>query len=128
LAFLQNDRQGVLRELAVLNSKPEDEPIVLGAEGNMAYYDGKVAAGRKLLHSQIEAAQRTGIKSAATNYVIRPAIWESLLGNVDWARKTALQAARSTQNADNKGYLALALSGDTDLAAQLLDEVAKALP
>ena len=62
LDSLQNDRAGVERELAVVSSKPEGKTFAVGAERQMAYYDGKVAAGRKLLQSQIEILQSTGVR------------------------------------------------------------------
>ena len=130
LDFLQNDRAGVQRELAVLNSRPEGKALAVSAERRMAYYDGKVAAGRKLLQSQVETLESTGSKFAASYYVNETAIKESLVGNVDWARKTALQTITWPLDADKKAYLALALalSGDTDRPTQMLDEMAKAWP
>ena len=79
------------------------DSIAVGAERQMAYYDGKVAAGRKLLQSQIETLQSTGVKVRASDYTNETAIHESLVGNVDWARKTALQMTSFTQGAEQQG-------------------------
>ena len=131
LDFLQNDRQGVQRQLAILASKPESEMVALPIQSHMAYYDGKIAVGRKLLEALVKEGQRTGIgKFTTPEFEVGVAIRESFLGSIDWARKTTLQTLPLIQSADDKAYaaLALALVGQTDHAAQLFDEAAQAMP
>lgn len=132
LNFLRNDRAGLQRALAAQsNDKPLGAIFALGIEKRLAYYDGKVAAGRKLLAQEIAASQSTGTrKNAVSDMVCEGAVRESFLGNQDWAKKMALQSVSLAQSGDKKAAtaLALALVGEVDRSMQMLDEVARALP
>ena len=132
LDFLRNDRAGLQHALAAQsNDKPLGAIFALGIEKRLAYYDGKVAAGRKLMAQEIAASQSTGARKDVISQVIcEGAIRESFLGNQDFAKKMALQSLSLAQSGDKKAQsaLALALVGEVDRSMEMLDEVAKALP
>ena len=131
LDILQNDRQQVQRRLQEMRGTPEGEVYATIWERQLAYYDGRVAAGRKLLDKQIEMSQRTGIKKIyIPSELSNAAIRESFLGNVDWARKTLQQPAKLELDGDTKAYLALALAltGEVERPNQIIDAITKELP
>ena len=132
LAFLQNDREGLQRDLAVMRQEPQGPYGALFFENRLAYNDGKVAAGRKVWNEQIAAALAgTGVgKAAIPSAVSENAIQESFLGNQDWAKKRLVQPGGAPQDPDQKAFraLALALSGDVDQPQQILDDITKESP
>jgi len=129
--FYENDRQAFQRGLSTMKATPAGVNLANSWEMRAAFYDGKIAAGRKLLAQQIEAAQRAGIRKAALpSLLMESAFRESILGNSEAARRIVQQTTVTGFTPDQKAYAALVLAqtGDSDRANKLLEEVTTALP
>ena len=129
--FYQNDRQAFQRGLSTMKATPAGVNLANSWEMRAAFYDGKIAAGRKLLAQQIEAAQRAGTRKAALpSLLMESSFRESMLGNSEAARRIVQQTTVTGFTPDQKAYVALVLAqtGDSDRANKLLEEVTTALP
>jgi eukaryotic-like serine/threonine-protein kinase len=131
MAELQNDPPGFQRELAAIRNDPIGPPTAARLVRLAAYRGGKIAAGRKAYAEQMAAPQNSSRQSSATlHWVSEFSVHESLLGNLDLAKRTAQRSAGLASTPDNKADVAfaLALSGDVLLASKIFEEVVKAQP
>jgi tetratricopeptide (TPR) repeat protein len=129
LAFIHNDRQAMERELTSLRGKgPSGDVGAVNLETQTAFYNGKVVEARKLLPLTMAAMERAGFKGPY--YVALSARNEAFVGNIDVARKQAQQALASTSKTNVRALaaLAVALSGDSQQADQVVTELTNEKP
>jgi eukaryotic-like serine/threonine-protein kinase len=130
LAFLQNDGEGMAREVAWSQGKPGVEADVLFCEAETAAYVGRLKKSREFSRAAISSAQRAGQEETAAGYEAGAALRESLFGNAPEAAHHS-STALSLQNGRDAQYgaaLALAFAGEAGKAAPLTDELAKRYP
>jgi tetratricopeptide (TPR) repeat protein len=75
-------------------------------------------------------AEHQGLKAAAANARAEEAVLEAALGNLQEARQAATEALTSSadRNTRTTAAIALAISGDTNQAQKLIEELAKEFP
>jgi eukaryotic-like serine/threonine-protein kinase len=130
LAFVQNDRAGMARQVAWAAGKPGVEDVLLAREAERIAGLGQLEKAREVSrHAVASAEQAKETEVAAVDDDIA-ALWESFSGNTGQARQRASEALRLStgRNAQFGAALALALAGDAGKAQTLADDLAKRFP
>jgi tetratricopeptide (TPR) repeat protein len=130
MAFVENDRTAMEREVAWSAGKPGYEEVLLNFEGGMFAYHGKVKKSRELADRITTLAARAQRKDTAAGNEVAQAITEALFGNGVEARKRAATALKLSSNRHvQSGVVATeALLGDTARAQALADGLEKRFP
>ena len=130
ISFLQNDSEGMAKQVAWGTAKPAVEDMLLDLEADTAAYYGQAGKARGFSRQAVASAKRGQEKEAAADFEANAALREALLGNKGEARQRAAAAlALSTgQGAQYIAALALSLSGDTVWPQKVAQDLAKQLP
>jgi eukaryotic-like serine/threonine-protein kinase len=81
LSFLQNDTQGMAKEVDWAVGKPGVEHSMLAAQANTAAYFGQLGKARDFSRRAVDSAIREGEKELAAEYDSSAALREALFGN-----------------------------------------------
>jgi eukaryotic-like serine/threonine-protein kinase len=130
VAFLQNDAQGMAKQVTWSTGKPLVEAIVLSQESETAAYFGHLTRARELSRRAVASAERAGDKEAAADIEGLAALHEALLGSATEARQRAASALRRStgRDAQCEAALCLAMEGDAPRAQVLVDDLAQRFP
>jgi hypothetical protein len=115
LAYLQNDRAAIDREIQWFSGKPE-EYLSFGLQAADRNIHGQRRESRDLYQRAVNTALRGGLKSVAAEFQEADALVDTLAGNCQTARRLKRPA------------LALAICGDAVQAQKLAAETSRAFP
>jgi tetratricopeptide (TPR) repeat protein/predicted Ser/Thr protein kinase len=126
IAFLEDDSVAMERHLAWARSKP-DEYSMLSEEGDVAAFQGRLAASRELYERGYQTALRLQLTDSAAGALGWKAMIEALLGDVTTARRdvTRSRAIARTVDVLVRTALASAFIGDIARAESLANELAE---
>jgi serine/threonine protein kinase/tetratricopeptide (TPR) repeat protein len=129
LAFIQNDRNEMAKQVAWSVGKPWSEDALLDLEADTAAYSGRLREARDFSRRAVTTAEGAGNKEAAAGYESSAAVREGLFGNAPEARQraTASLSISTMRDAQFGAALALALAGDPRGGA-LADDLATRFP
>ena len=128
--FLQHDAAGAKRQAEWLLGNPGWEHIVLQVESDSAAYGGQSTKSRELTRHASNSALRIGSTEAAAGYRAEAAVREALVGNSAMATQdaqTALALSRA-RDVESISAVAVALAGDSAMAAGLAHDLSKRFP
>jgi tetratricopeptide (TPR) repeat protein/predicted Ser/Thr protein kinase len=130
LAFLQNNMEGMAKQVAWSEGKPGVEDVLLSLEANTAASFGQMEKSREHSHRAVASAQRAAEKETAAAYESQAALCEGLFGNQSEARQRAAAALTLStgRDAQSGAALALAFAGDTLRAQALADDLGRRFP
>jgi ATP/maltotriose-dependent transcriptional regulator MalT len=130
VAFLKNDLPGMAKQVAWSSGKPGKENVMLALEAGTAAYAGKVSAARDLSRQAATSATNAGESEMAAGCEAAAALWEALYGNASEARKRVIGTLAQSNGRDAQyvAAFALALTGDSDGAGVLADDLEKRYP
>ncbi len=130
IAFVENDRAGMAREVVWCVGKPRCEDDLLNFEAGLSAYHGKVRKSRELTARAVALAERDQRKGAAATYEGGQAITEALFGNGVEARKRTAAVLKLSTNRRVQMWVAAteAMLGDTARAQPLADDLDKRFP
>ena len=99
-------------------------------QGMADYAMGRPQRARETLTRAADQAERQGLKGVAADVRAAMCVLEALLGNMQEARKGITEPLTSSADRSTRTSiaLALALTGDTNRAQKVLDELAKDFP
>jgi eukaryotic-like serine/threonine-protein kinase len=129
LAFLQNDKAEMARQVALVSGKPGDEDELFELEADTAAYSGHLKDARELSHRALDSAERAGeLETAATYYAVS-SLREALFGNAAEAQERVAHVQRGSAGRDAQYAVALAMSYAGEERAQALaDDLSKKFP
>ncbi len=129
IAFIRGDPAGMQHEIAWATGKQVDL-FMLFAQGGADYAMGRVHRGRETVARAIARAQQAGLKAVAADARAGMSVGEAALGYIQEARDGATEAlaASPTRNTKTAAAVTLALTGDTNRAQKLIDDLAKESP
>jgi serine/threonine protein kinase/tetratricopeptide (TPR) repeat protein len=124
IMFLRGDADGMRRELAWADQRPESGLVFAVASDAEAYY-GRLRKGRELLKRAVNATQQNNLKTAAALWHTYGALREAEFGNPQEVHREVASALRLAPAVDVKSLSALALAraGDTTQAEALLKDL-----
>jgi eukaryotic-like serine/threonine-protein kinase len=127
-AFLDRDTAGMQQEVTWAKGKPGAEDILLSTQSDSEVYYGKLGKAREFSRRAVDSAQTNNRKDPAAIWQINAALREAEFGTPKQARPSIAAALALSQFRDIKviAALALARAGDSNRAASLADEIAKA--
>lgn len=130
LAFLENDRAGMEKQIAFSSGKPGLEDQLLNNEADTAAYFGKLAQSRELSGRAVASAQRAEEKETAAAYLADAALREALLGNNNEAQQQAATALRlsTTANVQVSAAIVFALTARLARVEELAEQLGKNHP
>jgi tetratricopeptide (TPR) repeat protein/predicted Ser/Thr protein kinase len=130
ITFLQNDSEGMAKQVAWGTGKPGVEEALLDFEADTAAYYGQVRKARGFSRQAVASAKRGQGKEVAAGLEANAALREILCGNRAEARqRVAAALALSTgQGAQYITALVLSLAGDTVWPQKVALGLAKQLP
>ena len=130
VAFLEQDRAGMDRELAYARENKEVESWILYFESCTHSYYGRQAKARELIALASAAAVAQNEKETAAGYAAEAALREALFGNVAVARQAIQKTLTNSVGQDVQAAAALtyAFTGDRAKAQSLADTMAKQFP
>ena len=129
IAFIRGDAAGMQHEIAWATGKQNDL-YMLFVQGGADYAMGRVHRGRDTVARAIARAQQAGLKSVAADARAGMSVGDAALGYLQEARDGATEAlaASPTRNTKTAAAVTLALTGDTNRAQKLIDDLAKDSP
>jgi len=129
IAFIRGDAAGMQHEIAWATGKQNDL-YMLFVQGGADYAMGRVHRGRETVARAIARAQQAGLKSVAADARAGMSVGEAALGYLQEARDGAAEAlaVSPTRNTRTAAAVTLALTGDTNRAQKLIDDLAKESP
>jgi tetratricopeptide (TPR) repeat protein len=129
IAFIRGDAAGMQHEIAWATGKQNDL-FMLFIQAGTDYAMGRVHRGRETVARAIARAQQAGLKSVAADARAGMSVGEAALGYLQEARDGATEALADspTRNTKTAAAVTLALTGDTNRAQKLIDDLAKDSP
>jgi tetratricopeptide (TPR) repeat protein len=130
IAFVQGDKAGMDREVAVAKGNSGAEDWMADHEAAALAYAGELQQARIMSQRAVALAQQASHKQPAALFETRAALREAFFGNPQAARASA-ERALQLSNAREVQYgagLALAMSGDSSRADALGDDLSKNFP
>jgi len=130
LAFLEDDRAEMAREVAWASGKPAAQDLLLSAQSDTEAFFGRLVKARQLSRRAFELAASTGQKETAALWELDDALHEAELGNSVQARQRTRDAlaTASTRDVQILAALVLARAGDSTQAQRLCEKLEKRLP
>ena len=127
LAFLQNDKAEMARQVALVAGKTGEEDSLLAMESDTAAYSGHIGNAREFSRRAVGSTEHAGEKETAATYGAVSALREALFGNAAEARRRAALALSPSTGRDVQyaAALALAYSGDDGRAQVLAADLGK---
>jgi predicted Zn-dependent protease len=130
IAFLEGDRAGMERIIALSEGKPGAEDWITDKEAYALAYCGHLQQARTMSRRAEELAQETGQRETEAQYEAAEAVREALFGNVLEARRAAMAAVEISKGRDVEygAAIALTLSGESSLSQALANDLEKRFP
>ena len=130
IAFLQNDKAGMERAVALAHGKTGGEHWIMQREACVLAYTGHIRDARAMSRRAIQLAEQAGQPGRAELYRAGVAAREALFGNSEEAKRQALAALGASKDRDVEygAAFALAMSGDTARVANIIDDLDKRFP
>lgn len=128
--FLQNDKALMAQQVAWGAGKPGEEDPLLSSQADTEGYFGRQASARDYARRAVDSAVRSDSKETGALWQANAALREAEFGNIAEARREAMAALALAPGRDVKVVVALALarSGDSARARQMLSELEKNYP
>jgi tetratricopeptide (TPR) repeat protein len=130
MAFYQNDKPEMSRQVTAATGKQGTEDLLLALDADTAAYFGRLSKARELSRLAANSARRSGDNESAATYDAVAALREGLFGNMDRVAQITksglgdgLSGGRDNQYA---GLLARTFAGQR--AQQLASEFSKSFP
>jgi tetratricopeptide (TPR) repeat protein len=130
VAFLENDKAEMERQVSWAAGQPDFENTLLSFQSDTEAYFGHIRKSRELSQRAAEIAKQNDRKETAANWMLNAALREAELGNAGVARglvTSALALGRS-RDLSTLAALALARAGDPAHALALADDVSRSSP
>jgi tetratricopeptide (TPR) repeat protein len=130
VAFLENDKPEMQRQLASVAGQPYGEDALLSFQADTEAYFGNLKQARELTQRAAKVAVQNDRKETAAVWLLDAALREAEVGKPATARELIRSALGLAQNRDLKilAALACARSGDAVHAAQLAADVSRSSP
>ncbi|MGA7922293.1 MAG: protein kinase [Candidatus Acidiferrales bacterium] len=130
VAFLQEDRAEMERQVAWASAKPGIEDALLSAQSDTEAFYGRIKNAREFSLRAVESAQRNEDREIAAEWSLVASLREAAFGNRAEARRQAAAALSlaSTRDVHVLAGLALATAGNTAYAQKLADDLALQFP
>jgi tetratricopeptide (TPR) repeat protein len=129
IAFIRGDAAGMQHEIAWATGAHQDL-LMLFPQGMADYGMGRAHTARETLTRAADQAERQDLKAVADDVRAAMCVLEATLGNILEARKGITEALTSSTNRNTRITMAvaLALTGDTNRAEKIIDDLAKGFP
>jgi serine/threonine protein kinase/tetratricopeptide (TPR) repeat protein len=130
VAFLQDDRAEMDRQVAWSTSNPGSQELFLSLEADSAGYFGRLMKTGELSRQSVETSLRHNSQGAAALRQVSSGLFEAEMGETAAARKQAAAALAIDRSRDVRilAALALARAGEIAQAAALADVLTKESP
>jgi eukaryotic-like serine/threonine-protein kinase len=130
VAFLKGDQAGMAREATLAQQQPGGNDLVVGRQGFVLAYAGRLQQARKTARQAADLALQAGLAGKAALWETGPALWEAFFGRAGAARQSALAALQRSTDRDVEygAAFALAFSGESSRAQTLADDLARRFP
>jgi pentatricopeptide repeat protein len=130
IAFLEQDRAGMDRELAYARENKEVEAWILYFESGTHSYYGRQSKAREFVALASTKALAQKQKETAAGYAAEAALREALFGNTALARNSIQRTLANSVGQDVQAAAALtyAFTGDRQKAQSLADAMAQQFP
>jgi tetratricopeptide (TPR) repeat protein len=130
IAFLEQDRAGMDRELAYAHENKEVESWILYFESGTDSYYGRQSKARDFIALASASALAQNQKETAIGYAAEAALREALFGNAAVARQAIRKTLTNSVGQDVQAAAALtyAFTGNRQKAESLADAMAKQFP
>ena len=130
IAFLKGDKAQMEREVALGRGKSGAEHWIADHEAFVLAYSGQLQRAKIMSQRAADLAQQGGDRERAALYETGTALWSAFFGNAPVARLGAMAAFELSRERDVEygTALALALSGDSPHAQNLVSDLEKRLP
>ncbi|HXM21769.1 MAG TPA: protein kinase [Terriglobales bacterium] len=129
LAFLQNDKAEMARQMGLVVGKPGQEDVLLAMEADTAAYFGHLGKAREFSRRAIDSAEQVEEKETAAAYYATSGLREALFGNADEARRHAgFPKELVGSGVQYATALALAYAKDDRRAESLTNDLSKDFP
>jgi class 3 adenylate cyclase len=129
LAFLENDDLEMARAVEAAKGTGDEDELLSSQADTEAYY-GRLTRARELSRAAIAVALGAGAKETAAGWQATAALREAEFGNFSQAKQEALAALTLGPSRDVRiaVSMALARSGDSARAQNMVDELYKQFP
>jgi eukaryotic-like serine/threonine-protein kinase len=130
LAYMKGDAPGMRREVERARAHPEIGDWILDRQAYAEASQGRLKNAIDLSRHAVALALQGGRREQAAVFETRAALWEAFFEDFIEAKRTATAALALARNREvNYGAaLALALSGDSNQAEKLANDLAKSYP
>jgi DNA-binding winged helix-turn-helix (wHTH) protein/tetratricopeptide (TPR) repeat protein len=130
LAYMKGDAAAMRREVELAHAHPEMEDRILDRQAFAEASQGRLKDAIDSSQHAVALALQGGRREQAAGFEARAALWEAFFGNSIEAKRAATAALALAGNREvNYGAaLALALSGDSDQAEKLANDLEKSYP
>jgi eukaryotic-like serine/threonine-protein kinase len=130
LAFINDNKLGMVEQVDWSLGKPGHENVMLFLESGTAAYAGKLAKARELSDQATRSAEQANEKEMAAGCEAAAALREALFGNPAEARTHAAQTVALSHGKDAQfmAALALAIVGDAARSEALAGDLQKRFP
>ena len=126
LAFLQNDRAAMQRELSATTGQASGEDTMLAMQADTEAFSGHLKKARELSRQAVESAQKAQLAEPAAIWEGLAALREAAFGYKEEARRGAEEVVRiaaESRDAQTLGALVLARAGETKRAQGILEDL-----
>ena len=129
LAFLNNDTDGMQREMKWAEGKPS-EYLLLNEAAALAAARGQIHKAEELMQRSIQKTDRLGFKETTADTKAFFAFDEAAIGNLGKARELANESAALARARSNlvPASEALAVAGDSTHSQSMVEELNKRFP
>jgi tetratricopeptide (TPR) repeat protein len=130
IAYLDGDKTGMERAVALAKGQPEKEEMLSQVEAMALAQSGWLRQARSRSRYAVEMARRAGRRETAATYEAGVAVWEALYGNAPQARRIALGVLEASKGREVQyaAALALGLAGDIARSEALAKDLGKHFP
>jgi eukaryotic-like serine/threonine-protein kinase len=130
IAFLKDDKTGMVREVALPREKPGVDDWMSNAEAFVSAYSGHLVEARKMSQRAADLARKAERRDTEALYEADAAMREALFGNALAARQRAGSAVELSKSRDVEygTSFALALSGDSPRSQGLMEDLSRRFP
>ncbi len=130
IAFLKGDQAGMESVAVLARGNSPAEEWISNHQGFILAYSGRLQEAGRMSQHAIRLAQQAGHREAAGLYESGAAVWEAFCGNAPAAKQNAMAALSLSRDreAEYGAALALALSGDSNRAQTLANDLRNRFP
>lgn len=130
IAFLENDRGGMEKEVKAAQGHSDAADWMLDREAFASASSGQLGKTRELSHQAVELAQQAGNPERAALFEAREALWEAFFRNSIEARRGAKAALTLARNREVEygAAVALAMSEGASDAESIANDMEKRYP